>query len=111
MVEGEEEFQTWLLTGLPGTRYEYWRGFLARDRVKLIKVGPGFMQFSMDPADTIGSMALEAYEAGRVILFQRREGPGEWTYIAEMRPREATATVVEEEIDVEHEGEGWLCPA
>jgi hypothetical protein len=57
-------------TGQPGQAITYYRGFLIKDRTGNHELG--------DIADT----ALQLAAAGQLLLFQRRHGPDDYSYIA-----------------------------
>lgn len=73
-------FRAWLRSR--STRpFEYHRGFLALDRMRTGRFAP-FVSYAVD---RVGSMALRAYEEGKVTLVQKKIGPGVTSYLAVKR--------------------------
>jgi hypothetical protein len=75
------EFQKWLSQAKTGERYVYASGVAVMgDIERRAKEGRGWM----DKIRPLRLAARSAYEAGQVLLFQRRNGKG-FDYIAERR--------------------------
>ena len=60
------DFMVWSRQARKGDNIVYWRGFVARDMASV----------------SISSAAWSLYEAGSVLLFQRKLAPYEYEYIA-----------------------------
>jgi len=67
------EFTAWLKTALPGDRFVYWRGDLATARTRYRNL------------HFLACDAWSAYEAGNVLLFQRKHGFNNYAYEAVFR--------------------------
>lgn len=95
-------FEFWLMTARPGEEFIYHVGDLMFDReqaeitgthddpdpVERIKAQVADAEFAvrhMVRVDAMARAAWAAHEAGRVLLFQRRLGPGYWAYVARKR--------------------------
>jgi hypothetical protein len=71
-------FRAWLARAKPGERLEYHRGFLTIDRSSASRHAERERRALAKLAD----VALNAAEADRVHLVQRRNGPADFTYLA-----------------------------
>jgi hypothetical protein len=71
-------FRRWLGEAKPGDRLEYHRGFLTVDRSSASRHAERERRVLAKLADA----ALQAAEADRVHLVQRRNGPADFTYFA-----------------------------
>lgn len=81
-----EAFRDWLRTATAGQVYTYYTGVLAVDRGTIIDVGDGVLEFEPHgDIDALGRTALEAFDANRVHLFQRKIHDNEYEYIAMKR--------------------------
>jgi hypothetical protein len=84
----EDALCAWVGTASPGDQLAYHCGFLAFD------VGPDSKTLSpaaRQQLDRVARRARKQFEQGLVYLLQRRDGPGEYTYliISRRRPRGA----------------------
>ncbi len=75
------DLELWLGRALPGNALDYHRGFLALDRVTL---GSRLSKEDAGELDRVATAAMAAAEAGLVHLLQRRNGDGDYTYLAVM---------------------------
>lgn len=84
-----EAFNDWLKTSLPGQVFTYYTGHLAVDRGSYIYDPTAGLEFvPNETIDKLGWLALSAWEANRVYLFQRKLHDHVWEYIA-MKRRDA----------------------
>ncbi|WP_052403017.1 hypothetical protein [Muricoccus aerilatus] len=83
----------WVSTAAPGDRLAYHRGFLAWDLAPDLSVLSKPQRAALN---RVASRARLLYEQGRVHLVQRREGPGDYTYlmIAWRQPRPQSTSVL-----------------
>lgn len=72
------ELQSWLAVAQPGDALEYHRGFLAMDRSVGSRLGERDRKELCRVADAVMALA----QSGHVHPIQRRNGPGDFTYIA-----------------------------
>lgn len=81
-----EAFHDWLASSRPGQVYVYYTGFLAVDRGSFI-VDPDLrIEFVPNSdIDALGKSAIDAFEANRVHLFQRKIHDKVYEYIAMKR--------------------------
>lgn len=83
------KFLDWLAEAPKGHKYAYYVGFLAADREYIIPLDtrpkPRYGHVFVEPANSLGTEAMAAYEQGRVHLTQERMGPGRWIYWATKR--------------------------
>lgn len=81
-----DAFKRWINTGRVGSVFVYYTGFLAMDRGTIIDLGGGYTEFSPNgDIDAIASLAIDAWDANRVHLFQRKLHDNEYEYIAMKR--------------------------
>lgn len=82
-----EAFRDWIDNSRVGKIYIYYTGHLGVDRGTIIDTGlrdePLFV--ANGDIDDLGKLAIDAFEANRVHLFQRRLHDNEWQYIAMKR--------------------------
>lgn len=79
-------FNDWLKTSPPGQVYTYYTGFLSVDRGTIIDTASGDFEFvPNEDVDDLGRLALSAFEANRVHLFQRKIHDNVYEYIAMKR--------------------------
>lgn len=78
-----DRFKEWLDHAKAGQIYVYYHGRLDTDRGDCV----GGVWFANGDTDELGTMALDAYRANRVHLFQRKLHDNEYDYIAMKRPR------------------------
>ena len=81
-----DDFYGWLGgVAKPGDAYEYYRGYLARDREPYLRgVAPNDRQKEID---ALGSGVYRAWELGQVTLVQKRYGLRCYGYLAIRRWR------------------------
>lgn len=72
------ELQSWLAVAQPGDSFDYHRGFLAMDRSIGSRLGERDRKEVCRVADAVLSLA----RSGHVRPVQRRNGPGDFMYIA-----------------------------
>jgi hypothetical protein len=84
----EDAFCSWLGKAVPGDRVEYQRGHLLIDRSR--KLGP-FSETDRRELSAIANRALALAEQGRLCLVQKRHGDCDYSYIAIIAWRSATA--------------------
>lgn len=72
-----EEFREWIDTAQTGQVYVYHTGFLVVDRCSSGRILPN--------THYIANLALEAFDAGKLHLFQRKIHDGVYEYIAMKR--------------------------
>jgi hypothetical protein len=80
----ETDLCTWIGQAFPGEIIEYHRGFLAMD------ANPALGQRAKE-LSLLARRAAWASDAGLVHLVQRRNGPGDFSYLAIRRPTPRTA--------------------
>lgn len=81
-----EAFDVWLKTAPAGQVYVYYTGFLSVDRGSIVDCGAGRTEFvPNEDVDDLGKLALSAFEANRVFLFQRKIHDKVYDYIAMKR--------------------------
>lgn len=79
-----EDLDSWIASSHKGDRFVYHLGNLMHDksfRVTLATTG-GFTMITNVPLGKIADAALEAYEAGYVVLTQQRVGEDMFRYLA-----------------------------
>jgi hypothetical protein len=81
------EFHAWLTRARPGEQLEYHRGHLVWDRSPASDLAEDKRRALANVADA----ALQAAEDGFVHLFQRRNGPLDFSYLAVRTSRRAGA--------------------
>lgn len=85
-----DAFREWIVKARPGQVFTYYTGFLAVDRGHIVDFGgdnePEFI--ASGDINDLAKMALYAFEAGRLHLFQRKIHDHEYEYIA-MKRRQA----------------------
>ena len=82
-----DKFEEWLQKGRPGSRFEYHRGDLSVERESVTVLNGRTMHVFIEPLDTIGKMAWQAYRKGKVLLVQKREDWGDYRYFAVKRSK------------------------
>lgn len=85
-----EAFRKWLQSARAGSIYVYYTGMLASDRGGFILVHDerGEAEYTWVPnleIDALARAAIDAWDAGRVHLFQRKLHEDEYEYIAMKR--------------------------
>lgn len=81
-----EAFRDWIDTATPGQVYPYHHGVLASDRGYIIDTGIHEFQFVPNgDIDEMGKLALAAFDAHKVHLFQRKLHDNYYEYIAMKR--------------------------
>lgn len=84
------EFKHWLDTANIGQVYIYYTGHLAVDRGTIVDmhiIGAVPLFIPNGEVDGLGRAAIEAWEADKVHLFQRKIHDNEYQYIAMKRSR------------------------
>ena len=81
------EFHAWLAPAKPGEQFEYHRGHLVWDRSPASDLAEDERRAMAKVADA----ALQAAEDGFVHLFQQRNGPLDFSYLAVRTSRRAGA--------------------
>lgn len=79
-----KELANWIAKSHKGDRFTYHTGHLVHDRAfraNLAHSG-GFLKVRVIPLDNIAKAAVEAYEAGYVVLAQKRLGEDVFEYLA-----------------------------
>jgi DNA-directed RNA polymerase specialized sigma24 family protein len=74
----ESELRAWLARAAPGDRLDYHRGVLAADR---LVPGSRLPDGDCKQLNRIADMVFGLAAAGRIHLLQRRNGPGDYSYI------------------------------
>lgn len=79
-----EKFREWIDTARAGRIYIYYTGRLSIDRGTIVDYGDGAAPVFVPNGDIneLGKLALDAFEANRVHLFQRKIHDREYQYIA-----------------------------
>lgn len=78
-----EEFQDWIRNARTGKIYIYYTGHLAVDRGTIIDNGTDTPVFiPVVPVHELGKAAIDAFDAGRIHLFQRKLHDNVFQYIA-----------------------------
>lgn len=79
-----EKFRDWINTARTGRIYIYHTGSLSVDRGTIVDYGDGSPPHFVPSGDIheLGTVALDAFEAHRVHLFQRKLHDNEYQYIA-----------------------------
>lgn len=81
-----EDFQDWIKNAKPGKFYIYHTGFLTVDRGTIVDDDPSHpLSVPVEPVHSLGKAAIEAFDAKRVHLFQRKIHDGVYQYIAVKR--------------------------
>jgi len=82
-----EAFNDWITHSRAGQVYIYYTGFLAVDRGTIMDWGNGENPVFIANGDIhdLGKTAIEAWEANRIHLFQRKIHDREYQYIAMKR--------------------------
>lgn len=81
-----ETLRTWLAGGFSEQdTVIYHVGQLSFDRMKLRKDGDKWLTERIEPFDTIAALFWEAYEQGKVLLYQVRVAPYSFAYYAKRR--------------------------
>ena len=79
MLLREENFCGWIGRADPGDRLEYHRGLLAADRANGLSSSENANRRELS---AIAARALALAEEGRLLLVQKRHGPGDYSYLA-----------------------------
>ncbi len=87
----EEDFCRWIGEADPGDRIEYHRGLLAADRVRGLSL---LANADRRELGAIADRALALAEEGRLLLVQKRQGPGDYSYLAIMPKRPSQRVTV-----------------
>jgi hypothetical protein len=77
-------FVTWAKTAPAGEKYNYWEGFICKDRDK---ESPGNKDKDCELPDMIAKAAWKMYQKGTVFLVQRKLGIDAYQYIAIKRAK------------------------
>lgn len=86
-----KELEDWLRDSKAGDKRPYYLGFLAVDRVVSELVDGVYKDRLIEPANTIGNVMWQAYEAGLVTLWQERLSEWEYRYWAQRREADANS--------------------
>ena len=87
----EEDFCGWIGQADPGDRLEYHRGLLAVDRRENLSLLGNADRLELC---AIADRALALADEGRLLLVQKRHGPGDYSYLAIMSKRPSQPTAV-----------------
>lgn len=82
-----KKFKEWIENARPGKFYIYHTGFLTIDRGRIVDSGDARTDVfvPVEPVHSLGEAAIEAFDAKRVHLFQRKLHDGVYEYIAVKR--------------------------
>lgn len=77
-------FEAWLQHARPGDSYEYHRGYLTRDREKVVML-PAYGQYAhvfVEPTHSMAQAVWRAYRQGKAMLVQQKMGSEDYRYLA-----------------------------
>lgn len=77
-----EEFRDWIETARTGQIFIYHTGFLAVDRGNIVNFGDADIVLPNEPVNTLATLAINGFDAGKLHLFQRKLHDGVYQYIA-----------------------------
>jgi hypothetical protein len=79
LIVSEAELQAWIAHAAPGDRIEYHHGVLAADR---LVIGSRLADRDCRQLNRVADILFGLAAAGRVHLLQKRNAPGDYTYVA-----------------------------